>query len=89
MLSLSRKLGARLLLAIVLTTTVFGVSLAVVPAALAQAPPTQGAPSSIESGPSDILDDYRSERGRSHCASSGVKLHSIDKFVQPGKPRAE
>jgi len=72
MLSLSRKLGARLLLAIVLTTTVFGVSLAVAPSALAQAPPTQGAPSSIESGPSDILDDYQNAMGQWESAATSA-----------------
>ena len=72
MLSLSRILGARLLLAVVLTTTVFGVSLAVAPAALAQAPPTQGAPSSIESGPSDILDDYQNAMGQWESAATGA-----------------
>src|ERR1700682_6022466 len=72
MLSLSRKLGARLVLAIVLTTTAFGVGLAVAPAALAQAPPTQGALSSIESGPSDILDDYQNAMGQWESAATGA-----------------
>jgi type IV secretion system protein TrbL len=72
MLSLSRKLGARLLLAIVLTTTVFGVSLAVVPAASAQAPPTQPAPSSLETGPSDILDDYQNAMGQWESAATNA-----------------
>ena len=72
MLSLSRKLGARLLLAIVLTTTVFGVSLAAAPTALAQAPPTQPAPSSIESGPSDILDDYQNAMGQWESAATSA-----------------
>jgi type IV secretion system protein TrbL len=72
MLSLSRKLGARLLLAIVLTTTVFGVSLAAAPTASAQAPPTQPAPSSIESGPSDILDDYQNAMGQWESAATSA-----------------
>jgi type IV secretion system protein TrbL len=72
MLSLSRKLGARLLLALVLTTTVFGVSLAVAPAASAQAPPTQPPPSSIESGPSDILDDYQNAMGQWESAATSA-----------------
>jgi type IV secretion system protein TrbL len=73
MLSLSRKLGARLLLAVVLTTTMLGVSLAVAPTASAQAPPTQPAPSSIESGPSDILDDYQNAMGQwESAATSGA-----------------
>ena len=72
MLSLSRKLGARLLLALVLTTTVFGVSLAVAPTASAQAPPTQPAPSSIESGPSDILDDYQNAMGQWESAATSA-----------------
>jgi type IV secretion system protein TrbL len=72
MLSLSRKLGARLLLAVVLTTTMFGVSLAVAPTASAQAPPTQPAPSSIESGPSDILDDYQNAMGQWESAATSA-----------------
>jgi type IV secretion system protein TrbL len=72
MLSLSRKLGARLLLALVLTTTVFGVSLAVAPTASAQAPPTQPPPSSIESGPSDILDDYQNAMGQWESAATSA-----------------
>ena len=72
MLSLSRNLGARLLLAMALTTTVFGVSLAVVPTASAQAPPTQPPPSSIESGPSDILDDYQNAMGQWENAATGA-----------------
>ena len=72
MLSLSRTLGARLLLALVLTTTVFGVSLAVAPTASAQAPPTQPPPSSIESGPSDILDDYQNAMGHWESAATGA-----------------
>jgi type IV secretion system protein TrbL len=72
MLSLSRNLGARLLFAMVLTTTVFGVSLAVVPTASAQAPPTQPPPSSIESGPSDILDDYQNAMGQWESAATGA-----------------
>src|SRR6266567_6045059 len=72
MLSLSRKLGARLLLALVLTTTAFGVSLAVAPTASAQAPPTQPPPSSIESGPSDILDDYQNAMGQWESAATGA-----------------
>ena len=72
MLSLSRNLGARLLFAMVLTTTVFGVSLAAVPTASAQAPPTQPPPSSIESGPSDILDDYQNAMGQWESAATGA-----------------
>src|SRR6266700_278326 len=72
MLSLSRKLVARLLLALVLTTTVFGVSLAVAPTASAQAPPTQPPPSSIESGPSDILDDYQNAMGQWESAATSA-----------------
>ena len=72
MLSLSRKLGARLLLAIVLTTAVFGVSLAAAPTASAQAPPTQPTPSSIESGPSDILDDYQNAMGQWESAATSA-----------------
>lgn len=79
MLSLSRKLGARLLLALVLTTTAFGVSIAIVPTAAAQAPPTQPPPSSIESGPSDILDDYQNAMGQweSAATSAAATLFAI------------
>jgi type IV secretion system protein TrbL len=72
MLSLSRTLGARLLLALVLTTTVIGVSLAVAPTASAQVPPTQPPPSSIESGPSDILDDYQNAMGQWESAATSA-----------------
>jgi type IV secretion system protein TrbL len=70
MLRTSRKLGARLLLSFVLSTTALFVSTAIAPTASAQAPPTQPLPPSIESGPSDILDDYQNAMGQWETAAT-------------------
>ena len=72
MLRMSRKLGARLLLAFVLSTTSLFVSIAIAPTASAQAPPTQPLPPSIESGPSDILDDYQNAMGQWETAATSA-----------------
>jgi type IV secretion system protein TrbL len=72
MLRMSRKLGARLLLAFVLSTTALFVSTAIAPTASAQAPPTQPLPPSIESGPSDILDDYQNAMGQWETAATSA-----------------
>jgi type IV secretion system protein TrbL len=72
MLRMSRKLGARLLLSFVLSTTALFVSTAIAPTASAQAPPTQPLPPSIESGPSDILDDYQNAMGQWETAATSA-----------------
>jgi hypothetical protein len=69
---MSRKLGARLLLSFVLSTTALFVSTAIAPTASAQAPPTQPLPPSIESGPSDILDDYQNAMGQWETAATSA-----------------
>jgi type IV secretion system protein TrbL len=73
MFTISRKVLARVLLASVLVTGAVAVFSALAPAALAQAtPPTQPLPPGIETGPSDILQDYQNAMSNWQSAATNA-----------------